>query len=336
MTNKYKDSVSNESTECQWLESFPRLSYKLGKFESRKCCTNPNIEKYNSCSFQAQPKGIWQKIQERNWSQPTTKEKQSCNTSHELHISVFSNKEQGKPHGSIFNVISSDLFSFSLRQIHRSTILLCQTTNNPENDHWPECPKEKTVFLRFNKSAPIQTVCNHTNSLDNKSHRLFITNHLSNRTTTPQKSIFTISSPSCQQNSINSQTSNSKNIHCSQIQITNSSRKTGRQSSPCNLACQKCQNRSPQVQRLVCTTRQNRFFQQQFCAIQKGLLHTEETPDIWSLSSLHCSHHSAFNQSQKSNSKQQRNQSRSNHNQSIHFSTRRKKKIPKEENLEKD
>jgi hypothetical protein len=83
------------------------------------------------------------------------------------------------------------------------------------------------------------------------------------------------------------------------------------------LTGQKCQNRSPQKQRLVCTTGQNWFFQKQFGPILKRLQNSKQTPSIWSLSTLHCSHYTAFNLCQKSYCKLQRNHCCKNHNQQI-------------------
>lgn len=171
--------------------------------------------------------------------------------------------------------------------------------------------------MRRYQSTPILTVCNHTSRKDNQTHRQFITNHLSNRTTTPQKSIFTITPPSCLLNSINSQTSNSQNIHCSQIQIPNSTCSTCRQSCPPNLTSLKSQNRCPQKQRLVCTTRQNGFFQQQFQTIQERLLYSKKSPGIRTLTTLHSTHNTTLDECQKSNCKQQRHYSCLNHNLQI-------------------
>ena len=321
MCTKYKDSICNKTSQCQRKQTFPSQRHQLSKFITRQCCSNPNIEKHNKGSFQRNPERKRQKRLKREQRKSSTKKKQRSNCSHKNHICVFCNEKQSKAHRSIFYIISCNLFSFSFRKIHRCTIQFCQTTNNPKNCQRPQGKKEESVFLCFNQCTPVLTICNHTSGKHNQPHRQFIANHLCNRTTTPQKGIFTISSPSCQQNSINSKTSNSKNIHCSQILITHCTRKTCWKRSPCNLTCLKSLNWCPLIQRLISTARLNRFFQQQFQSIHKRLQNPKKSPHIGSLSTLHRSHNSTLDLSLESNCKQQRHKGCSNHNQQIqnHF-----------------
>lgn len=173
--------------------------------------------------------------------------------------------------------------------------------------------------MRSYQRTPIKTVCNHTSRLYNQTHWQFIANHLCYRTTASQKGIFTVTCPSSLLNSINTLTSYSQNIHCSQIQIPNSTCSFcgRRQSGPCNLACQKSQNGSPQEQSLVCTTRQNGFFLLQFQTIQKGLQYTKGSPSIGSLTTLHCTHDATLYKCLECNCEQQRHYSRQNHNLQI-------------------
>jgi hypothetical protein len=134
--------------------------------------------------------------------------------------------------------------------------------------------------LTMNQGTQIETIGKHTSSLNNLSYRLFITNHLSYRTTAALESITTVSRPPCQLNSIDSQTSNSKNIHCTLRKVSHSASPACRKPSPSDLACLKSQNRSPIIQCLVCITWLNRFFQKLFCSILKRLLNTKKTYDI--------------------------------------------------------
>lgn len=145
---------------------------------------------------------------------------------------------------------------------------------------------------------------------------------MSNRTTTSKKSIFAVTRPSSLLNTIHSQTSNCLYIHCSQIQIPDCTSATGRQCCPTNLTCQKSQNRSPLEQRLISTTRQNRFFQKLFQTIHKRLLYTKKPPSIRPHTTLHCTHNSTLHKSLESNCKLQWHYSGQNHNQQIlnHFS----------------
>jgi hypothetical protein len=151
--------------------------------------------------------------------------------------------------------------------------------------------------LRMDLSTPIKTVSKHTSSLYNQTYWQFITNYLSNRSATTLKSIFTISRPPSQQNSINTLTPYSKYIYSPQRKISYCTRTTCRKSSPNNLTCQKCQNRSPQKEWLICTTWQNWFFEQQFSPILKWLLYTKKSKNSRSLSSLHSCHYFTFNKS---------------------------------------
>jgi hypothetical protein len=149
----------------------------------------------------------------------------------------------------------------------------------------------------LHQCTPIQAVGDQASRQNNQPHRQFIANHLSYGTAASQKGIFTVTPPSSLLNSINTQTSNGQYIHCSQIQIPNCTGCTSGQSSPRNLTCQKGQNGSPLELSLICTTRQNGFFLLLFQTIQKGLQHTEHSPGIWPLATLHCTHYTALNKS---------------------------------------
>lgn len=319
MTYKNNSCICKESSQSQRLQALPSEAHKLVKAETRESGSDPNVNKYNRSPFLPQPKPSRKPILKEDIQRCicTTQEQKPCYSSHHNHGPVFSNEKQSKSHRSIFYIISCNKLSLRLRLIKGGAIELCQTTYNPNKSQWPLGKQKLSFLLTLYQSTPVQTICNHTSSQNNQTHRQLITNHLSNGTTTSLKRIFTITCPTSQKNSIHSKTPNSQYIHCPLIQIPDSTSSTSRQSSPSNLTCQESKNRSPLKKRLVSTTRKNRFFLLQFQTIKKWLQYSKKSPSVRSLTTLHSSHHSTFNESQKSNSKQQRNHSCKNHNQQI-------------------
>ena len=317
MATKHYTKVKKEAPKSNWKQTLPSQAHLVTVTVTGQCSTNPNIEKHYKSSFRPKPKSSGKPALQGNRSCSPSQEQEASHGCHHNHAPIFPNKEKGKSHRSILNVISRYQFCFGFWLIKWCTVLFRKAAYDPNKRHWPLRKQKPAVLLRLYQCTPVLAVCNHTSRQNNQSHWQFIANHLGNGTTASQKGIFTVTSPSSQLDSINTQTSNSQYIHSSQIQIPNCTSSTCRQSSPSNLTCQKSQNWSPQEQCLVCTTRLNRFFLLLFQTIQKGLQYTKNSPSIRTLATLHSSHYTTLYKCLESYCKQQRHHSCQNHNLQI-------------------
>lgn len=303
---QYKGLIKHEPCQCDWQKCFPSKQHELIVSIPRQCLTYPDKQKYNCGCLQGKPNAAGNPRQQTNWRSGSSKEKKASYGTHHNNLGILCNKEKLESHCLEFYVVSLNKFLFLFWQIKRGTISFSQSSYNPNKKQWPQWKQIPSIILCIYQTVPIQTILQYTYSKYYKTQWQLIANHLCNRTATSKKGIFTITCPSCQQNSINSKTTNLQNIHCTQIQITNSTCSTSRQCSPCCLTSQESQNRCPNKKRLVCITRQNRFFQKKLLTIQKWLKKSTKAPHIGPLTTLHLSHYSALNQSKKLYSKKQR------------------------------